>query len=651
MSSIRSGVEQSRERLVALVLLLQRAWRHGDVTQEEIIRDLKIDEYPASSKVPFKVPAYSGNEGAVRQKFERDKARIRELGFEIETVVRDDGAIGYRIDPSSGYAPLIYFTPDEARVVQLALRLTGFGKTGMFSVFNEVPAVDGSLVASSYYTPVLRALKLHRVLIFDYRSKVDKPRMVEPLLISVFGSSTYLIGRVRGASEIKGYRFSRMTSMPAALPDTFVVDDGTLELARKWRPEFSKAPSPIDVVVSTNDNYAQLLSRQFPSSLAAVLKDGRVEVGICFDAPSEAMRFVLEAAERVRLESPKALRLELAEWLKGVNRGHRIAPDTLSFSGAAANDVLGQTLQLLHAVYLSEDGLRISELAQRFSMERDNVRLVMDRLVSLQPMFDSTDSPADFPAHLIKECDDWDDESNDDSTYRADFSDLGHGEDEPSPFMWRDLFELNVALREASRVYTDRAILSAIDKIEAVTSSFVQVDVSHRDDFLDDVRNAVQSHQQLKILYTSAIAEEPEVRTIEPTEIKVLNGRTYVRAFCTSRDAWRTFRIDRINSVMAQSPTTEVRASDPSPDWLTHVGEEGNEVVVVLEGRLRWLFEPLPGAKWALTKDGRHAVKFRVVDPSFLDHLMLKAGPGATVVTPEFSKAGHDLAERIANHL
>ena len=90
MSSIRGGVEQSRERLIALVLLLQRAWPTiAPLTQEEIVRDLKIDEYPVSAKGPQKIPAYEGNEGAVRQKFERDKARIRELGFEIETVVRD----------------------------------------------------------------------------------------------------------------------------------------------------------------------------------------------------------------------------------------------------------------------------------------------------------------------------------------------------------------------------------------------------------------------------------------------------------------------------------------------------------------------------------------------------------------------------------
>ena len=86
--------------------------------------------------------------------------------------------MGYRIDPSSGYAPLIYFTPDEERVVRLALRFCGFGASGAFSVFNEVPASDGGLESSMYYTPVMRALKLRRALAFDYQSGANKPRPV-----------------------------------------------------------------------------------------------------------------------------------------------------------------------------------------------------------------------------------------------------------------------------------------------------------------------------------------------------------------------------------------------------------------------------------------------------------------------------------------
>jgi proteasome accessory factor C len=133
--------------------------------------------------------------------------------------------------------------------------------------------------------------------------------------------------------------------------------------------------------------------------------------------------------------------------------------------------------------------------------------------------------------------------------------------------------------------------------------------------------------------------------------MKVLNGHTYVRAYCTSRHDWRTFRVDRINAVLATSPATEERPKDAVANWLTRVGDEGDEIVVIVEAANRWLFEPLPGAQWLSLSDGRHAVKFRTSDDRFVDYLMLRAGAGAVVATPKYAKAGHELAKKIAAQL
>ena len=649
MSTPRPSAEPSRERIVALVLLLQRAFTDGrPLSQDEIVRDLRIDEYPATSKNPQKVPAYTGNDVAVRQKFERDKARIRDLGFQIETLERPDGQVGYRIDPSSGYAPPLHFTPAEYRVVATALGFCGFGKSGAFSVFNDGPAGDGGLEFSAYLTPVIRAIKLRRRVSFEYQSSVRKTRVVEPLQILHERGMSYLVARETEGGMIKGYRFSRMTSMPLVLDEDFDVDDAVLELASAWRPEYQKSPKPIDVVVQTNRDYAELLLRQFPGSVSAKKKDDRVEVGLTFDSPHAALRFVLEGGERVRLVSPKALVKDLREWLGRVNRGKAPAAEDIRFPAVSAGDVLGQTLQLLHAVYNAPDGLRVSELATRFSLSEDLVRSIMGRLVTMEPMLDAFDGAMSFPARVIKECDDWDDEENDDSTYRAEFL---SDEDEPSAFMWRDLFELNVALREAARLFDDPAIFSAIDKIENVTSHFMRLERPQNEPLLATVYEAVTQHEQLKITYLSAHADTPEERCIEPSEVKVLNGHAYVRAYCLTREAWRTFRVDRIAAVLAKSATSEERAPDPLANWLTAVAEEGAEVVVVVEGNSRYLFEPLPGAQWTSLGDGRHAVRFHVADPTFLDQLMLRAGPGAVVATPEFSRAGRALADRILEQL
>ncbi len=647
MATIRGEVEGRRERLIALVLLLQGATRTSPLTQETIVANLKVDEYPVTTKVPRKVRAYDGSAVAVRQKFERDKADIREMGLQIETVTLDDGTVGYWIDPRGAYAPPLHFTDEESRVVALALRLYGFGSKGAFSVFADAPGGDGGLEFSNYYTPVLHALRARRRLSFAYHSSAHKTRVVEPLVLEVFRGTPYLVARVAGTDEVKGYRFSRMTSTPVVLADTFSVDEETLATARSWRPEFTKAPTPVDVVVETNETYRDLLLSHVPDAVAASKRDGRVEVGLTFDSQWAAMRFLLEAADRVTLKSPKALREMLAEWLTTVNRGDAPDPASIVFPSSGGADVLGQTLQLLHAVYLSEDGLRVSELASRFSLDPALVRLIMDRLVALQPLGNQTG----YLAHVIKECDDWDDEAHDDSTYRADFSDTPRGDPEPSPFLLRDLVELNVALREASRAYTDPSIFSAIEKIESAVAQYVHVDSVTDEPFLAEVRAALDAREQLKIEYASGLDGEAHERCIEPREIRVLNGHALVRAYCTTRKDWRTFRVDRIVRVLAKSPVAEARPPDPVANWLTQVGEEGVEVVVVVEPYRRWLFEPLPSARWAVLDDGRHAVRFRLSDDGFLDHLMLQAGAGAVVATPAYSRAGHALAQRIADRL
>ncbi len=638
--------DQSRERLIALVLLLQSVFPEATLSQDEIVRNLEIDAYPESAKGPQKVRAYQGSDTAVRQKFERDKVRIRELGFEIDTLTSGDGNVGYRIDPASGYAPMIEFSADEERVVQMALRFCGFGASGVFSLFNDGPASDGGLEFTNYYTPVLRALHLRRALSFEYQSSTNKNRVVEPLSVGLFRGAAYLVARVQGTDEVKGYRFTRMTSMPLVLASGFEADEATQAVAQAWRPEFSKSLRPIDVVMTTNENYADLLVRQFPGALAAQKKAGVIELGITFDSPRGALRFLLEAADRVRLQSPKSLKVELAEWLRHVNRAKAPALESVHFAGPATNDVLGQTLQLLHAVYLSDEGLRVSELAKRFSMDPGLVRRTMDRLVSFMPM----NGEFGYPAHVIKECDDWENEASDDSTYRAEEFDWT-GAVENSPLMWRDLFELNIALREASRVYAEPALESAIAKIEATTRAFVQVELTSNESLLGVVQEAVANEEQIKIHYTSGVSEKSQMRTIEPREIKVLNGHTYVRAYCSTREAWRTFRVDRISTILAKSPATEERPEDDVTNWLTQVGNDGDEVVVVVEGHLRWLFETLPNAQWTTLEDHRHAVKFRLADETFLEHLMLQAGEGAVVATPKYAKAGHELAKRMAQQL
>ncbi len=639
--TVRSGVEESRERLVALTLLLQSASRTRPLSQETIVNELLIDEYPQRGRVPRKVHAYEGAPVAVRQKFERDKARIRELGWQIETGASDDGTIGYWIDAESVMAPALTWTDEERRVIQLALRLYGFGASGAFSLFNEGPGADSGLEDSTYLNPILRGVRLRRVVRFDYHSSSLRPRVVEPLVLDLFHGVVYLVARVRGTEQVKGFRLSRMTSMPYVTDERFDVDDEALAVARAWRPEFGPAPRPVRAEFAASESSARLLARQYPAAEVTPMRGTAVRVTLNFESLRAALRFALRAGDRVRVLGPKVLRGALHDWLGDVNVGPVPSLEGLTFDAPTADSTLGQALRLLHMVHLSDGGLRLSALAQRSGLPSDVVRHIMDRLVTFEPLR----GRYGFPAHVIKECDDWEHEDTQDALYHTEeFADDASA---LPALSWRDLFEVNIAVREALAVHDDPVMRAVVDKIEKVAEGWVQMDEMVPDEVRGQVHDALDAHERLKIRYTSGTTGETTDRTIEPREMRVLNGYTYVRAYCLTHDGWRTFRVDRIVDILARSPADVPRPSDEVTNWLTQVGDVGEDVDVVVEAASRWLFETLPRAQWHALGDGRHVVRFRVANDAFLDQLMLEAGAGAVVVTPRYRSAGHDLAGRI----
>jgi len=103
----------------------------------------------------------------------------------------------------------------------------------------------------------------------------------------------------------------------------------------------------------------------------------------------------------VRLQSPKSLRVEMAEWLKAVNKGKVPAQDSLKFSAPTSSDVLGETLSS-YTRSISPRTVCALVSSRPVQSEREHVRLIMDRLSSLEPMPESNDGSGLFPAHVNK---------------------------------------------------------------------------------------------------------------------------------------------------------------------------------------------------------------------------------------------------------
>lgn len=646
VSTLRSGTEESRERKIALFWTLVRAHENrAPMTQDEIVKCLMIDEFPVTTKVPKRKLAYDGNENAHRQKFERDKAAIRDLGFEITTTKNDAGVDGYAIDPSSIFVPPIELTSEERNVVSWATRLLGIGQTGVGRLFADGPLPEGGVEFSPILQPLTRAVATRRVVRFSYRKENDvvRERVIAPLEFLYAHGQTYVIGVEKRSVTVKGFRISRITGVPVVTNEQFIVDEGVREVARTWEPRVAPPEETVTVSFSTSADFARIIANG-RGALPAPVDDGsaRIVISMEFDSMQAARRTILAYGDHVWAVKPRALRDELVRWLKGVNRPGTLA-GTPTFSGALSRtDTLGQTLQLIAAVYQAPGPVRASELAARCSLDVELVKSIMSRVMALQYLRD----PTQYLVH-IEPGDDLDDaeEPNDPRYERSSSYDESLGTSWAA-LTWRDAFELLVALKEATALYPSELNERVIAKVESVVSANVRV-MEVEPAYLSAVRDAIDQHQQLKINYWSAASDQVTERWVEPRAMASRNGRWYFRAWCNTRLEWLTFRVDRILHVHAAGPAVVTRPPDPLVAWVDRSGDEGREVTVALRPEQRFLFESLPTIEWGSVDGDVEVVRLRVRDDRFLAQLMVEAGPGCWILDPPDDRAGRALAQRM----
>ncbi|MEV0083539.1 WYL domain-containing protein [Saccharopolyspora sp. NPDC050642] len=156
------------------------------------------------------------------------------------------------------------------------------------------------------------------------------------------------------------------------------------------------------------------------------------------------------------------------------------------------------------------------------------------------------------------------------------------------------------------------------------------------------VRSAVQDattrRRALRMRYYTASRDEISERTVDPMRLLLIDGRSYLEAWCRSAAGVRMFRLDRIDDVEvlteAAQPPSEAEPTDvseglfrPAPDQL--VAE------VELEPDARWVAEYYPVDELVELPQGRARVRMRYSDRSWMTRLLLGLGGQARVLSPD----------------
>lgn len=219
----------------------------------------------------------------------------------------------------------------------------------------------------------------------------------------------------------------------------------------------------------------------------------------------------------------------------------------------------------------------------------------------------------------------------------------------PMRFTLDEAMSLVVALRAVQEVAGGEqaaAVASALAKLEALVSAGeagrVAIRVASGDEQVREALvRAIGDRRRVRLVYDGLARGRTSEPVVDPVRIDVRDGAAYLQAFSLERDAWRTYRLDRIASAeLLDEPAADHGTPPaPTPGWFD---ASAPRAVVELQPRAAWVVEYYPTLGVEQHDDGTVTATFPVADPGWLRSLLLRLAGGARVVDP--AGAGADAA-------
>ena len=157
---------------------------------------------------------------------------------------------------------------------------------------------------------------------------------------------------------------------------------------------------------------------------------------------------------------------------------------------------------------------------------------------------------------------------------------------------------------------------------------------------------ATKRVERLRIRYWTASRDETTERELTPRRVFHERGEWYVAGNDHRSGEYRTFRIDRVESV-EHTGTFDDADDDSAPDSSVAWAADGSlpRATVRLQPAARWVVEEYPVDSATERGDGTIEARFAVVSERWLERLLLRAGTDAEVVEPAMWR---DLGRRAA---
>jgi proteasome accessory factor C len=202
------------------------------------------------------------------------------------------------------------------------------------------------------------------------------------------------------------------------------------------------------------------------------------------------------------------------------------------------------------------------------------------------------------------------------------------------------------ALAEIPGVLDAGSVRRALIEAAAGQADGVVVGLATREEAaLAAVRDALDHRRALHIRYYTPARDTVSERTVDPMRLLLVEGHSYLEAWCRSVEDVRLFRLDRIEHVSTLDepavPPPQARPTDVS-GGLFRAQPDQQVAVLTLAPDARWVAEYYPVEELIEGEGGAATVRMRYVETEWMVRLVLGLGADVVVQTPT------ELAEAVA---
>lgn len=180
----------------------------------------------------------------------------------------------------------------------------------------------------------------------------------------------------------------------------------------------------------------------------------------------------------------------------------------------------------------------------------------------------------------------------------------------------------------------ERALAKIAERLGLQIGDQIDVSLGGADPTLvDQATEAVSAKTSLEIDYYSLHRGATTRRTVDPHQVYSQDGEWYLRGFCHLAAEVRTFRLDRVLSLITTDDTFEAVAVQPAPGFAP--ADDDVRITLRLEPSAAWVAEAYPVERRTDLGDGGCEVELAASSLRWLERLLLQLGSTASIVGAE----------------